>query len=496
MTENMKQYDSHGIMTYFEAISNIPRKSGHEMAVSNYIKQFAEDLGLTVHQDEHYNLIINKPGTAGYEDHDPVILQGHTDMVCTKIDGVEHDFLKDGIELITDGDILKANGTTLGADDGFSVAYGMALLASKDIPHPPLEVVFTVEEETSFKGIKTVDASRLKGRKLFNLDGDREGEVTIGSAGGHGYHVELPITRKPIHNDMTLRRLSISNLIGGHSGGDIHLGRANGIYILAQVVKRMINEHRLSIVSLKGGSAPNAIPLAASVDFYVHLTDLPYLMVLGKEEAAKWNEVHKAAGEQMEITVAAPDRSDIGKLVDLDLDAVTLDRAISKDDLEKWIAIVENTPQGVLGKNDAGEVIYSNNIGLLATTDSAITMELQARSTEPARLDEHAAALEKVVTKEGGTVAVNSPYPSWTPVEKSPLQALVAETYKDLTGKDATFVVTHGGLEVGYLAEALGEIDAVNMGPNIYDLHAPTERMEIPSFVRTFELLVAVLGKC
>ena len=196
----MNQYNVDNILHYFQEIANIPRKSGHEQAISNYIKNWALNLGLDVFQDDQYNLIIKKAGTEGYESHEPVILQGHMDMVCTKLESVEHDFINRPIALHVEDGILHANGTTLGADDGFAVAYGMAILASTMIPHPPLEVVFTVEEETTFKGVKTLDYSHLSGKRLINMDGESMNEVTIGSAGGHGSTVTLPMVPVSVNN--------------------------------------------------------------------------------------------------------------------------------------------------------------------------------------------------------------------------------------------------------------------------------------------------------
>ena len=459
----MNQYNVDNILHYFQEIANIPRKSGHEQAISNYIKDWALGLGLDVFQDEHYNIIIKKSGTAGYESHEPLILQGHMDMVCTKLESVEHDFINSPISLHVEDGILHANGTTLGADDGFAVAYGMAILASKTIPHPPLEVVFTVEEETTFNGVKTLDYSYLRGKRLINMDGERMNEVTIGSAGGHGSTVTLPIVPVSVNNEMTKRRITIEGLKGGHSGCDIHLGRGNAIYILSKVLERITVEHNIRVTEVSGGSAPNAIPLRAYADVYLHLQDVPY-------------------------------RED---LVELDLEAITMERAFSTDTVQKLCALIQGIEQGVLqhAPENPNEVWFSNNIGVLAMADDAVYLKMQVRSTDTKNLEAHYKGLVQLAETHGATTSLESQYPGWLPTFDSPLQQAYQNTYESVTGaKDLQFNVIHAGLEVGYMLDNLkGPVDAINIGPNIHDLHAPTERMELESFVTTWNILKELL---
>jgi len=462
----INQYNVDNILHYFQEIANIPRKSGYEQAISNYIKDWALNLGLDVFQDEQYNLVIKKAGTEGYESHEPVILQGHMDMVCTKLESVEHDFINSPIALHVENGILHANGTTLGADDGFALAYGMAILASTMIPHPPLEVVFTVEEETTFKGVKTLDYSHLQGKRLINMDGERMNEVTTGSAGGHGSTVTLPIAQVSVNNEMTKRRITIEGLKGGHSGCDIHLGR---------------------------GSAPNAIPLRAYADVYLHLQDVPYVQVLLQEEQDKWNAHYASVGENMTISLSVVPKVNREDLVELDLDAITMERAFSGDTVQKLCALIQGIEQGVLqhAPGNPDEVWYSNNIGVLGMADDAVYLKMQVRSTDTKNLETHYKGLVQLAETHGATTSLESPYPGWLPTFDSPLQQAYQKAYESVTGaKDLQFNVIHAGLEVGYMLDNLqGPVDAINIGPNIHDLHAPTERMELESFVTTWNVL-------
>ncbi|WP_126939096.1 beta-Ala-His dipeptidase [Veillonella sp. VA142] len=494
----MNQYNVDNILHYFQEIANIPRKSGHEQAISNYIKYWALNLGLDVFQDEHYNLIIKKAGTEGYESHEPVILQGHMDMVCTKLESVEHDFINSPIALDVEDGILHANGTTLGADDGFAVAYGMAILVSTNIPHPPLEVVFTVEEETTFKGVKTLDYSHLQGNRLINMDGESMNEVTIGSAGGHGSTVTLPIVPVSVNNEMTKRRITIEGLQGGHSGCDIHLGRANAIYILSKVLERITVEHNIRVTEVSGGSAPNAIPLRAYADVYLHLQDVPYVQVLLQEEQEKWNTQYAKANENISISLSVVPKVDREDLVELDLEAITMERAFSNDTVQKLCELIQGIEQGILqhAPDNPNEVWYSNNIGVLGMADGAVYLKMQVRSTDAKNLEAHYTGLEKLVQDYGASANQEAEYPGWLPTFDSPLQKSYQKAYESVTGaKDLQFNVIHAGLEVGYMLDNLqGPVDAINIGPNIHDLHAPTERMQLESFVTTWNILKTFLA--
>ena len=489
----INQYNVDNILHYFQEIANIPRKSGYEQAISNYIKDWALNLGLDVFQDEQYNLIIKKVGTEGYESHEPVILQGHMDMVCTKLETVEHDFINSPISLHVENGILHANGTTLGADDGFAVAYGMAILASTSIPHPPLEVVFTVEEETTFKGVKTLDYSHLQGKHLINMDGESINEVTIGSAGGYGSTVTLPIVPVSVNNEMTKRRITVEGLQGGHSGCDIHLGRGNAIYILSKVLERITGEHNIRITEVNGGSAPNAIPLRAYADVYLHLQDVPYVQVLLQEEQDKWNVHYAKANENMTISLSVVPKVDREDLVELDLEAITMERAFSTDTVQKLCALIQGIEQGVLqhAPDNPNEVWYSNNVGVLGMADGAVYLKMQVRSTDTKNLETHYKGLAQLAETYGATTTFENQYPGWLPTFDSPLQQAYQHAYESVTGaKDLQFNVIHAGLEVGYMLDNLqGPVDAINIGPNIYDLHAPTERMELDSFVTTWNVL-------
>ena len=489
----MNQYNVDNILHYFQEIANIPRKSGHEQAISNYIKDWALNLGLDVFQDEYYNLIIKKAGTSGYESHEPVILQGHMDMVCTKLESVEHDFINSPISLHVENGILHANGTTLGADDGFAVAYGMSILASTNIPHPPLEVVFTVEEETTFKGVKTLDYSHLQGKRLINMDGESMNEVTIGSAGGHGSTVTLPIAQVSVNNEMTKRRITVEGLQGGHSGCDIHLGRGNAIYILSKVLEHITGEHNIRVTEVSGGSAPNAIPLRAYADLYLHLQDVPYVQVLLQEEQDKWNAHYASAGESMTISLSVVPKINREDLVELDLEAITMERAFSGDTVQKLCALIQGIEQGVLqhAPGNPDEVWYSNNIGVLGMADDAVYLKMQVRSTDTKNLEAHYKGLTQLAETYGATTTLESQYPGWLPTFDSPLQQAYQKAYESVTGTtDLQFNVIHAGLEVGYILDNLqGTVDAINIGPNIHDLHAPTERMELESFVTTWNVL-------
>ncbi len=318
-------------------------------------------------------------------------------------------------------------------------------------------------------------------------------EVTIGSAGGHGSTVTLPIVPVSVNNEMTKRRITIEGLKGGHSGCDIHLGRGNAIYILSKVLERITGEHNIRITEVSGGSAPNAIPLRAYADVYLHLQDVPYVQVLLQEEQDKWNAHYASAGESMTISLSVVPKVNREDLVELDLDAITMERAFSDDTVHKLCALIQGIEQGALqhAPGNPNEVWYSNNIGVLGMADGTVYLKMQVRSTATKNLEAHYKGLAQLAETYGATTTLESQYPGWLPTFDSPLQQAYQKAYESVTGAtDLQFNVIHAGLEVGYILDNLqGSVDAINIGPNIHDLHAPTERMELESFVTTWNVL-------
>ena len=468
------------VLHHFEAISQIPRGSGNEKGVSDYIAAFVKELGLDFVQDSHHNLVIYKPATAGHEGQPPLILQGHLDMVCEKNAGTTHDFTKDPLELYVDGDYVRARGTTLGADNGIAVAMCMALLESDDVAHPPLEVVFTSDEEAGMGGAMNLDAGLLKGRRMINMDSSKEGVFVAGSASGATAEYELPAMWEA--PGVFSQFFKVKGLVGGHSGGDISRERGNAIRILGVVLNEMDIAAEIRIANVSGGMKVNAIPREAEA-----------LISVNPADTAKTKEAFDKCVIDMGIFFRVADPG-----LDISLTPVTpVDKVLTGPCGKNLISSLILLPVGVqsMSRDIDGLVAASSNIGVLTTLDDIVKISCMPRGASNEHNHQTELKISALAKLTGAKFLFNQRSPAWPFNPASEMLAKFAAAYKCKYGEDAKITAIHAGLECGIFLDKLPGLDIISMGPSIYDLHTPDERLSISSTARVWEFFCGVLGE-
>lgn len=469
------------VFKYFEEISRIPRGSGNERAISDYLVNFAKKHNLEVIQDEALNVIIKKAATKGYESAPTVILQGHMDMVCEKNNGTEHDFEKDPIKLRVEGDFIKATGTTLGADNGIAVAYCLSILASSDIEHPPIEVLVTTEEETGMGGASSVKGENLSGKILINIDSEEEGELLSSCAGGVRNKVSIKKKLEDKKEGFIPYKLIVKGLKGGHSGMDIDKGRGNSNKIIGRILNDINSKMELYIAEINGGAKMNAIPREAEALIFIKEENRSDLHAIIK----KWQDTLKN-----ELRV-----SDAGVIIELEEVSIKLDRVFSKELTDKVIAILMLIPQGIqtMSMDIKGLVQSSTNLGVVTTEEDEITFESAIRSSVKSLKNSIVREIESICKVVGATMSLESDYPAWEYREDSYIREVFKNVYKDMYGSEPKVTAIHAGLECGILKDILGDIDMISFGPNMYDVHTPEEKLSISSTERTYSYFLEVL---
>ena len=441
-------YEPAQLFHFFEEVSAIPRGSGNEKGISDFLVAFAKERGLDVYQDEVYNVIIRKPASAGAENAPTVMLQGHIDMVCDKLGSVEHDFTTDGIDLVVKDGVLTASGTTLGADNGIAVALMLTVLNDDSITHPALECVFTTDEETGLVGAETLDKSQISARTMINLDSEEEGVATVSCAGGVVVTYTCPIARE--HKTGSTLTLDISGLLGGHSGSDINLERGNGNLIMARIIDRL----------MVAGEAQIAKGIIADVTAELEVFDPGFT-----------------------CTVEIADDAEV--------------EAMDEKSALALIRALRLAPNGVIRRNVAtdGSVEVSSNIGVVATSDDEVKIMLSPRSSITSLQNEFKDRLQTLADVLGFDAKFEFEYPGWSYAEHSPVRDVFVESYRELFGSELRIESIHAGLECGLFAEALHGLDAIAVGPTLSDVHTPDESMELASAERFYELLIDVLKR-
>lgn len=472
------------VIRHFEALSAIPRSSGHERAASDFVAKFARDRGYEALQDETFNLIIRKPATPGCEHAPTVIVQGHLDMVGEKNEGVVHDFLRDPIRLRVDGDFMTAEGTTLGGDDGLAVAYAMALLDAGDAEHPALEIVLTTEEETSMKGARKLDVGLLTGRTMINLDSDREGILYVSSAGGARVYHTVPVAWTDAAGAGARRRLRIAGLVGGHSGDDIVHERANACELLGRVLNGLRARMPYGLAGVRGGLASNAIPREAEALLYVPEERLAEAERIAAEWAAIFKTEYELAdpGIRVSLEPAAASGEDGGRMFTEETKRTAVDSLLL-------------VPSGVMRMDKAipGLPRTSTNVGVVVTGEDGIRFESATRSSLRSELDAVVSRMEALARSLGCDFASGDYYPGWPYRSSSRLRDVFLDVYAREYGKPMEVKAVHAGIECGILADRLPGLDAVSYGPDLYDIHTPDERFRISSVERTWRYLLLVL---
>jgi len=449
------------VFHYFREISDIPHESHNEKAISDYIYNFGKKLGLETKQDDILNVYIRKPATKGYENKPGIILQGHMDMVCEKATSSNHNFATDKIEWVIKDDLIFANDTTLGADDGIAVAMAMAILEDEDLVHPELEVLITVAEETTMGGALGLEKGLLKGKYLFNIDSEEEGILTLGSAGGTLFKTNLEL--KFENREVELVKLHFDGYFGGHSGMEIGKNRRNMIKTIAEFIK----ESGLLIASVDCGNKDNAIPRVGEL-VIENSSSLDELI-------AKFTE--KYNGEE-QLTI---DKKEIFK-------GKVLTNAL-KDVL---VEVLEALPTGVNTQDETG-IISSSNLAIVQTTENEILIRDSIRSASISILEEMKNSFAKIAEKFCLNYEFAGGYPSWEKKENSSLQKYANKVYKDLTGKEFENIIIHAGLECGAIYEKYPNLELISFGPDIRGAHTPKENISISSTERVYDFTLKLI---
>lgn len=467
------------VFYYFEQIAAIPHGSRNTKAISDFLVNFAKEHNLVWYQDENNNVVIVKEASAGYEAAEPIIIQGHMDMVCEKEKGVDIDFEKDGLKLYIDGDFLKAEGTTLGGDDGIAVAYALALLDSQEIAHPKLEVVITVDEEIGMLGAEAIDLSMLTGHTMLNIDSDVEGSFLTGCAGGMAVNVTLPIKRVMQSGEKVA--LTITGLEGGHSGSEIDKEHGNANILMGRLLRALFEETPFGIISLAGGLKDNAIPRECVTELLVPQENVN----LVKEIADKLDIELKKEFMTADPSVCI-EFEDLGKKEESILDFGSVSRVIF---------YLRSVPNGVQHMSQVmhGMVETSLNLGIMELKEDALHTVTSIRSSVGTRKADLLDRVTAIVELLGGEAEVEGDYPAWEYKQDSSLRPQIAKVYKQLYGKDPVFETIHAGLECGLLSEKIKNLDCVSFGPDNFDIHTPKERLSISSTGRVWDFIVEFL---
>lgn len=461
---------------HFDRILTIPRGSKQEEAMRQYVISVADAKGLEHSIDAAGNLVVRKPGAPGRENDPVMILQSHLDMVNEKNSDVTHDFDKDPIVPRRDGDYLNATGTTLGADNGIGVAAMLALIDASDVKHPPLELLFTIDEETGLTGAADLDASMLTGMRLMNLDTEEEYTVTVGCAGGAGCTLRLPLSTESAQG--AALQVALRGMHGGHSGLDIHLGRGNAVKLLARMLNA-VPADSFRLAKFEGGNKHNAIPREA----------FAVLVVVGEVSAVKKALQTEFDAIQAEYSVAEP-----GMQLEL-ADTQAADKAWSSQSSSQVIRFIEALPHGVIAMSAdiPGLVETSTNLATVVIKDDALVVGTSSRSSVGSALRSVQRQIRAVGELAGATVEMASGYPGWKPNLSSPLLKEFEKIHQDVQGREAEIVAVHAGLECGIVGEKVPGMDMISFGPQIEHPHSPNERVHVDSVGRFYRLLVATL---
>ncbi|MGL4741112.1 MAG: aminoacyl-histidine dipeptidase [Sarcina sp.] len=476
--EELQPYE---VFKYFEAITQIPRGSGNEKAISDYLVNFANELNLEVIQDEANNIIIRKPASKGYENGKGVIIQGHMDMVCEKNKDTVHDFEKDPIKLRIDGDYIYATGTTLGADNGIAVAYGMAVLAG-NYEHPALELLITTDEEAGMSGAIALEGKNIKGKVLLNVDSEEEGEFLVSCAGGARTAMTLKIDWENADESKKALEIRVRGLKGGHSGMSIKEERGNSNKLIGRVLNELAKNVEFDLALVNGGSKNNAIPREAEALILVNEADEKVV----REIVAKCDEEIR-----VELRVQDPNvKLEVEAQEELPLEV------FSAQTKKKAILLLQLIPSGVevMSKNMEGLVQTSTNLGVVTTSKDAISFDSATRSSLDSEKWAFIDRIQNVADAVGVELEVSSSYPSWEYNPESEVREVVKDVYKNLTGNEAILTAIHAGVECGLLSEKVeGGLDMISFGPNMYDVHTPDEHVSISSTKNVWEFLIALL---
>jgi dipeptidase D len=479
MDEVLQSLKPEGVWKYFETLTQIPRCSKNEAKVVEFVKTEGQKLGLETKTDEVGNVVIKKPASAGYEDHPSVCLQGHLDMVCEKNADVEFDFENDPIKLRKEGAFIMAQGTTLGADNGIGCAILLALAEEKNIKHPALELLFTIDEETGLTGASKLTSDFLTSKKLINADSEDLDTITIGCAGGGDTTIKLKLAEKNQVVGLSGMLIKVKGLKGGHSGVDINLGRANAIKCLARTLFEISQAQKIMLVEIAGGNKRNAIPREAHAKVLL-------------EDAGKAVEIIKKVEGELQ-----GEYEGIEDTIEIENTPFEAGEAYSHEDTMNLISLLFALPHGYLAFNPhiSGLVDTSTNLATVNMDDAEITIGANTRSSINSAIDSVRNQIIAQAKLAGAKATKEGSYPSWKPDMNSELLALAKGAYKQTFQEDPKIEAIHAGLETGIIGDNFEGMDMISIGPDIEYPHSPDERMKIESVPKFWEYLVAILEK-
>lgn len=474
------------VFDIFAEICKVPRPSKHEEQISKWLQDFAATHHIECVADEAMNVIMRVPATPGYEDHEGVILQAHMDMVCEKNGDVTHDFMTDSIETYIDGEWLKAKGTTLGGDDGIGISMALAAITDPELQHPAIECLFTVDEETGLTGAMKLKDGMLRSKRLINLDSEDDGQIFIGCAGGIDTLAKMhyePLDKSQISNlkSQIAIKLKVYGLLGGHSGDDINKGRANANQILVWFLARIWPQTELQLASINGGNLRNAIAREAE-------TVIVIPMAYKEQIRIEWN--HFVA--QMEGVFG-----EVEKDMRLDLETTDMPETfIPADKAYRLIMALCECPHGMIAMSQdmPGLVETSTNLASIKKKEGYIEINTSQRSSKEPAKHHLKWAVEQALSLACDEVTHGDGYPGWAPNPNSPLLTVVKKAYIDLFKTEPKVLAIHAGLECGLFLEKYPYLDMVSIGPQMYGVHSPQERLSIPSTERCYRWLCQTLS--
>lgn len=502
----LENLEPNKVFYYFEELTKIPHGSRNTRQISNYLAAFAKEHHLEYYQDESNNVVMIQEASAGYEDAEPIIIQGHMDMVCEKEEDCPIDFEKDALDLYIDGDFVRARGTTLGGDDGVAIAYALAILDSPELKHPRLEVVITVDEEIGMLGAEVIDLSMLKGHRMLNIDSDVENQFLTSCAGGMSVVADIPGKRVSMRGRCI--SLKIDGLQGGHSGGEIDKERANANILMGRLLRELSSVTPFGIISLQGGKKDNAIPRSCAATIMipwenVDLIPDEQILVMSEDDLdnqpvyANYRGVLDICRDlewdlKKELRTSDPDISlqiSGGEVLE-----TSIFDPVSTDKLTFFLRTVPNGIQN-MSLEIPGLVETSLNLGILEldAKSQSIHMVISVRSSVSTRMFDVCDKVCHLIEMMGGEAAIEGDYPAWEYKAESPLREQIAKVYQEVTGTAPVFDAIHAGLECGILSEKIVDLDCVSFGPTNYDIHTPKERLSISSTRKYWEFLIAFL---
>ena len=473
----LEHLEPRGVFRFFEKLCAIPHGSSNTKAVSDWLMDFARERGLEAYQDGLNNVIIIKEATSGYESAEPVILQGHMDMVCEKAPGCVKDMEKEGLDLAVDGDAVYAEGTTLGGDDGIAVAMALAILDADDIPHPRLEAVFTVDEEIGMLGATALDVSMLRGRRMLNLDSEEEGVFTVGCAGGNLTQCTLPLTRAPYAGKALT--VTVGGLRGGHSGAEIDKGLGNANMLMGRLLYAASRKAELRLVEVNGGLKDNAIPRETVATLVT--TDPEAVLAVCRELEAQLKNEYRTTDPDVFVTAAES----------------TASLPMDDDTTRRVLCFLTCAPNGIqtMSADMPGLVQTSLNLGILKTEKDAVIASFCVRSSIDGQKQMLVERLTCMTEALGGTVEVFGDYSGWEYRPDSPLRELLVEVFTQQYGHAPRIEAIHAGVECGIFSGKLPGLDCVSMGPDLTEIHTCREKLYISSVQRLWTMVLETLKR-